>query len=356
MKKDEITIIKPFDAHVHLRSGDLLKAVISCTTNNFSNAVVMGNLLDPVDDLNKALLYRQEIMSNVPAGHNFKPLMSVMLNKNSSPEKIEELAGIVQILKFIPGATSTNSEAGISFFDLCDFREAEDGKYSKVLEAAEAANMVFSIHAELINDAFGNPIPEEHREFSALPFVKRIIAKFPKLKIVIEHVSTSEACRLVEEAPDNVVATVTLHHLLLTDQDVYDDSGNIKNIFNYCKPVAKRARDLSVIRESVFSGNKKFFFGSDSAPHLISTKLEKGAAGIFTAPIALQKLTEIFADAGHSEMLENFVSIYGREFYGLPIPEEKVTLIRERHKYPEEIGGVKILGLTANELEWKRKI
>jgi len=346
MKTDKISIIKPFDAHVHLRDGQLLKTVIPYTINSFGAAVAMGNLADPVDDLKKVLRYQEEIKQQIPANNGFMPIMSMMVTKNSTPLKISEAEGIVKVLKFIPGATSTNSDTGVSLFDF-------QRKYYPVLEAAEKANMIFSIHAELINDTSGCLIPELKREEEAIPFVKDIILNFPRLKIVFEHVSTAAACELVKESSANVAATITLHHLLLDYDLVYNNDGNVKNIFYYCKPIAKKRVNSEAIRTAAFSGNKKFFFGSDSAPHLITAKMEKGAAGIFTAPVALEKLAEIFFSRDQINLLEKFVSVSGREFYGLPIPEEKVTLIYQEHEYPEEIGGVKIFNLGGNKLQWE---
>lgn len=352
MKKREIksnevnfSIIKPFDAHIHLRVGKLLKSVISYSIKDFGSAVVMGNLSNPVDDVDKALRYQEEIMSHVPDNNNFSPIMTMMVTKNLTPEKVLAAEGVVKVLKFIPAGTSTNSETGVTWSEFME-------KYIPVLQAAAKANMIFSIHAELINDVYGNLIPELEREKASLPLVKKIIDSFDNLKIIIEHVSTAAACQLVNESSNRVAATVTLHHLLLDSSQVYDAQGNIKNIYYYCKPVAKLKSDRQAIQAEVFSGNKKFFFGSDSAPHLIVSKRLVKSAGIFTAPIAIEKLCEIFFLNRRQKFFENFVSIYGRNFYELPIPKEKIVLVRLNNEYPKESKGIKMFNINANQLKW----
>ena len=270
-----------------------------------------------------------------------------MLTRSLTTKKLHDAATVARVLKLIPGATSTNSAGGISFFELKE-------SYYPILKMAEKIGMIFSVHAELIQDATGHDIPELEREAAAIPFMKDIVRRFPKLKIVFEHVSTKQACDFIKMCPDNVVATITLHHLILTKENVFTVNGEVDNVFNYCKPPAKKLSDREAILEAAFSENKKFFFGSDSAPHLIEAKLNNGAAGVFTAPILVEKLVEIFAEAGKLSKLENFISINGRKFYGLPIPEQRIKLIKVLTEYSSEVHGIKVLNCDNHKLQWQR--
>ncbi|MEI7451960.1 MAG: hypothetical protein WCK37_02005 [Candidatus Falkowbacteria bacterium] len=342
--------IIPIDLHVHGRTGLILESVIPYTYNNFDSAVMMGNLAEPdgpTDSLEKVITYRNEIMSHVPKNNPFKPIMTVMLTRSLTPEKLHDAATVARVLKFIPGATSTNSSGGISFFEL-------KKSYYPVLKMAEKIGMIFSVHAELIKDSFGRDIPELEREAAAIPFMEDIVHKFPRLKIVFEHVSSRAACDFVKACPDNVAATITLHHLILSKEDVFNTNGEVDNIFNYCKPPAKKVSDREAILKVAFSGHKKFFFGSDSAPHPISAKLNNGAAGVFTAPILVEKLVEIFAKANKLDKLEKFMSINGRKFYGLPIPDQRIEFTKIEHEHANEVNGIRIFNCDFRKLQWRR--
>lgn len=313
-------IIAPFDAHVHLRNGGMLQDVIGYTARIFYDAVVMGNLKDPVDNLEKLTKYYWEIDKalrdqKIPF---FNPTMSIMLTLNTSVDTIKRCALFARVLKFIPASTSTNAQPGIRLEDL--------ESYYHILREVQNQNMIFSIHAERITDDDGNEIPDAKREEAALPFIEKLISDMPKLKIIIEHVSTRKACELVINAPANVAATITAHHVAFNNSRLYYDDGNIDYKY-YCKPVLKSEKDRAFVERVMLSGNPKFFFGSDSAPHSWEMKHKNPpAAGLFSAPVAIPLIIGGFWQDGKIKDFENFVSIFGRKFYGLKIPTRKVTI------------------------------
>lgn len=326
-------IIAPFDAHAHFRTDDMLKDVIGCTAKIFDDAVFMGNLKKPVDDLYELTNYYWKIKKalqdqNIPF---FNPTMTIMLTLNTTIDTIKMCALYAKVLKFIPASTSTNAQLGIRLEDL--------EKYYDVLKEVRNQNMIFSIHAERITDDNGQEIPDADREEAALPFIEKLIHDIPRLKIVIEHVSTKKACELVLRSSDNVAATITSHHVSFNDSMLYNSDGAINPEY-YCKPVLKSEENRAFVESMMLSGNPKFFFGSDTAPHPGEMKFkESPAAGIFSAPVALPLIIEKFYQAGELRRLENFVSVFGRKFYGLKIPTRKVTITNENlWMVPEKVG------------------
>lgn len=338
----ELILRMPDDMHVHLRTGQMLADVLPFS-NIFGRCVVMGNLPQPIVNAQDVKRYREEIFCHRP---NFIPLMSVMLVNQTTPQIVLEAHQEgARVLKLIPGGASTNSDEGVSLDKLEQFYP--------VLEKAQELGMIFSGHWELGKDfQSGQDIPEVEREVAALPYLKRLTNSFPKFKIVVEHVSTRAMADFVKSCCDNVAATITAHHAVLTFKDVLNEKGEIKNPLNYCKPIAKSEDDRRAVIEAMISGNKKFFFGSDSAPHNISQKIkENPAAGIFSSPIAVPLLAEIFEGQGRLERLEDFVSRFGAEFYGLPTSDEKIILRRGKHKVPILYRGIPIFK-GGGELEW----
>lgn len=331
---DKITIRKPDDWHIHLRQGKMLRNVLPYTSRVFARALVMGNLLDPVVTVEDVIRYRDEIL-NV-SGNNFIPAMSIMLVKKTTPEIVEQAFRVgVKVLKLIPGNTSTNSDEGVASEEL--------EKYYPVLEKARELGVIFSAHWERVSDDNGQTIMEIEREKEALPFFRKIIEEFPDLKIIAEHANTQEMIELVKVAGPNVAATLTYHHAAFTTDDVINEAGEIINAFNYCKPIAKTETDRKAVVAAMTSGNPKFFFGSDSAPHPLEKKLSANPpAGIFNAPVVLPGLAEIFEREGQINKLEDFVSRFGAQFYGLPLNEGNITLIKEDWQAPEMIGNVKV--------------
>lgn len=328
-----IIIRCPDDMHFHPRTGKMLKNVLLCTSKVFPRGVVMGNLPKPVATTDDAQMYRAEIYCVDP---NFSPIMTIMLTKSTTPQIVKEAFGRdVRVLKYIPNNVSTNSEEGVALTELHNFYP--------VLETAEKLGMIFSGHWESPLDESGAPLPEIDREVHAIPFLQEIVRHFPNLKVVVEHVTTREMIQYVESAPKNVGATLTVHHAILNISNVCDSEGKIRSPDNYCKPIAKGMIDTDAIIRAMTSGNPKFFFGSDSAPHPMSAK-EKipPAAGIFTAPVALPLLCQLFEENDALSRLENFVSRFGAEFYGLPLNEGEITLRKNPWTVPDYLGLVHI--------------
>ncbi len=331
-----ITIIRPDDFHVHLRQGDLLQVVLPFTSCVFSRAVAMGNLSTPIVTAQQIRDYRLEILAH-RINSSFSPIMSVMLVNGMTPEILAETHKVgTQVLKLIPGGTSTNSNEGVPL--------AELEKYYSVLAKAQELGMIFSGHFELIMDPkTGENIPELKREERAIPYLKAIVREFPGLKVVVEHVTTKRMIQLVKDSPDNVAATITAHHLLLEAKDVIDEKGVAINPFNYCKPIAKTEEDREAVVGAAISSNPKFFFGSDSAPHPFSAKRRiPPAAGIFSAPVALLLLTQVFGERAALSRLEGFVSQSGARFYGLPPNPDTITLEEKDWMVPESIKGIPV--------------
>jgi dihydroorotase len=342
MKK--ITIPKPFDPHVHFRTGKTLSDVAQFTACVFPRAVVMGNLPDPVDDAVRMIAYRDEIL-NVEPG--FQPIMSIMLTRKTTVETLDAAwkAG-AKLLKFIPGGASTGGTVGLNLPDLYG--------QLQLLEAVRDRGIIFSIHLELPRLSSSNlPVPREIQELLAIQYLEDLIMMVPGLKIVVEHASSMELIEFIKDAPANVAATLTAHHAILTNEDVCDADGNIIYPLNYCKPIAKKARDRQAVRAAMISGRRKFFFGSDSAPHPWARKQGSDpAAGIFSAPVALPLLCQIFEEEGALGKLEGFVSRYGVDFYELSPSEGTVTIKKESWDVPLDYEGVPIF-CGGTSMPWK---
>lgn len=338
----ETTIRRGDDFHAHLREGEMLEKVL-LFSNFWGRVTVMGNLSKPVATAHNVIKYRNKILQLNP---KFIPIMSAMLVNSATAEILRKTfeAG-AKVLKLIPGGTSTNSNEGVSLENL--------HIYYPVLEEAQKLGMIFSGHWELATDPLsGEEIPEVEREERAMPYLEKIIESFPNLKIIVEHATTKRMIEFVKDAPANVASTLTVHHALLTYNKVYHCDGI--NPFNYCKPVAKFVYDRKAIVEAMISGNPKFFFGSDSAPHLPERKRgQNPAAGIFTpAEVALTVLTEIFDSFGALSELENFISMSGAEFYDLPLNKDFITLRRKKWTVPKDYNGI-VPFMAGHELGWK---
>lgn len=322
----EITIRKPDDFHCHLRKGDLLKSVLIYTARQFGRVLAMPNINPPILTADDAREYEIEIKNalndladDVDSYKDFVLLKSIKLTNRTTPKIIHEAKkdGVL-VGKAYPVGVTTNSDDGIS-----EFQEMED-----VFSAMQEVGMALSIHGE----AADSSIPALKKEEEFLPILDWIVKKFLRLRIVLEHLSTEAAVNYIVWAPSNVVATITAHHLVLTLDDII---GGALQPHNFCKPIAKTKRDRDALIEAATSGNPKFFFGSDSAPHLkCSKETSAGAAGIFSAPVALPVLADVFEKAGCIENLENFVSVFGAQFYNLPLNYKEITLIKESWVVP----------------------
>jgi dihydroorotase len=318
---DSLTLTRPDDWHAHLRDGDAMASVVGATARQFARAIVMPNLKPPVVDVKKAKAYRDRILAALPKRSKFEPLMTLYLTDHTKPDEIARAraCGFVKAVKYYPAGATTHSASGVTDIRKCD----------AVLEAMQAAGMPLLVHGE-VTDAEVDVFDREtvFLERTLAPLVKR----FPRLKVVVEHITTHEAAAFVERSPEYVGATITAHHLLLNRNAIF--AGGI-NPHHYCLPVLKREPHRRALLKAATSGNPKFFLGTDSAPHAKRTKESGcGSAGVYTAHAALELYAEAFESANALDRLEAFASHHGADFYGLPRNAAKVTLERRAWKVP----------------------
>jgi dihydroorotase len=340
----EITITRPDDFHLHLRDGEMMKAVLPHTANVFARAIVMPNLKPPIISLQDVFEYRKRIMENIPQGCNFEPLMTIYLTQNHTPKDIEEFAesGLVKAVKLYPYNATTNSQYGISDFD----------KITDVLQTLAQTKIPLLVHGESTEtnvDVF-----DKEKRFIDTILSKKLL-KINGLKIIFEHITTKDAVDFVFE--NQIVATITPQHLLMNRNAIFD--GGI-NPHNYCLPVLKRESHRRALLEAIAKPSKKFFLGTDSAPHSQNTKESScGCAGIYSAFAALPLYAEAFEEAGALHNLENFCSKNGADFYDLPYNKDTVTIVKETWKAPNAFNvnnDVSIIPLRAQkEIKWKIK-
>lgn len=311
-----LTIIQPDDMHLHLRDGEALKAVLPFTARQMGRAVIMPNLKPPVASVADAQAYKQRIIAALPAGSTFEPLMTLYLTDKSTPELVREAkaAGIVAF-KLYPAGATTNSDSGVT--DLF--------KLLPVLQEMAAQGILFLVHGEVTDpdiDIFDREAVFIER------VMKPVLAQVPGLKVVFEHITTAEAARLVQEAGDNVAASVTPQHLSLNRNDLL--VGGVRP-HNYCLPVLKRESHRAALVEAVTGAQShKFFLGTDSAPHARTAKENAcGCAGMFSAATAIELYAEIFEKVGALDKLEAFASKNGARFYGLPENPRTLTLVKQ---------------------------
>lgn len=317
----EISLTRPDDCHVHLRDGDALAATVPHSAHAFGRAIVMPNLSPPITTTRRALAYRARILRHVPPGSAFEPLMTLYLTETTSGREIEHaaVAGPIAGIKLYPTNATTHSEAGVS-----DWRRCDDA-----LACMQEQGLPLLIHGEAITpgiDIFDREVVFLEQELEPL------LQRYPRLKIVLEHVTTAAAVEFVRQAPSRLAATITAHHLLLNRNDLL--LGGLRP-HHYCLPILKRERDREALLEAASSGCPKFFLGTDSAPHARSAKENAcGCAGIFTAPAALELYAEAFEQSGCLSRLEGFASHFGADFYGLPRNTTMVRLRRESWSLP----------------------
>ncbi|MFH1968210.1 MAG: dihydroorotase [bacterium] len=344
-----LTIRKPDDFHCHLRQknqGKIFPTAVGFAAKCFGRVVAMGNTIPAIATADDADVYRQEILATTPAGVKFEPIMTIMLTKQTTPETVSgAVKQGIRVLKYIPEGASTNSEESVPLEKLSD--------YYPVLETARDSGMIFSGHWESLRDKDGRELNDMDRETAAIPFLDKIAKLFPNLQIVVEHASTIEMLDYVSRSPMNVGCTLTVHHALLNYQDVCDDRGRIQNPHHYCKPILKSERDRIAVLRAMLSGNPHFFFGSDSAPHLKGAK-EKipPATGIFSAPVATPLLAYIFETNGSLGIIENFVSVFGADFYGLPQNTEAIELVKKEWAVPDEYNRI-VPFMAGKTMHWQ---
>ncbi|WP_108814875.1 dihydroorotase [Loktanella sp. Alg231-35] len=320
-----LTIPRPDDWHLHLRDGAMLQAVLPETTRHFGRAIIMPNLVPPVVTAEQAKAYRERIMNAMPPGGQFEPLMTLYLTEATDPADVRHAheAGIATAVKLYPAGATTNSASGVRDFE----------KVRPVLEVMAEIGMPLCVHGEVTDSA----IDIFDREAVFIDKVlKPLRKKVPDLKIVMEHVTTQDAVDYVRDSVKNLAATITTHHLIINRNHVL--AGGIKPHF-YCLPVAKRDTHRVALVQAAVSGDKRFFLGTDSAPHIDPLKLQAcGCAGIFTATNTMSCLAEVFDAAARISKLEDFASRNGPKFYGLPVSEQTITLTKgDPVSYPTQI-------------------
>ena len=319
-----ITITRPDDWHLHLRDGEFMRAVLPDTARRFARAIVMPNLKPPVTTTAMALDYRGRILSALPGGLKFEPLMTLYLTDGTTADEIRQAkkSGVVHAVKYYPAGATTNSDAGLAGLSLCD----------DALGAMQECGLPLLVHGEVT--ARDVDIFDRERLFIDRELVPAL-ARFPGLRVVFEHITTREAVNFVLAAPPRVAATITAHHLLLNRNALFD--GGIRP-HHFCMPVLKREEDRQALLRAALSGNPKFFLGTDSAPHARNTKEAAcGCAGVYTAHAGIELYAEIFDSCDALDKLEDFAGKFGPAFYGLPRNQGKVTLVREACDVPQEL-------------------
>ena len=339
----EIKLTRPDDWHLHLRDEAPMRSVLPAAARQFARAIVMPNLKPPVTTTSQAQAYRTRILAALPAGSNFQPLMTLYLTDNTTAQEIERAkkSGVVHAVKLYPAGVTTNSDAGVT-----DIR-----KTYPALEEMQRCGMPLLVHGEVTDPA----VDVFDRE---AVFIERVLQPLlkdlPGLRVVFEHITTKEAAQFVASAPDNIAATITAHHLLYNRNALL--VGGIHPHY-YCLPVLKRETHREALVQAATSGNKKFFLGTDSAPHAQHTKETAcGCAGCYTAHAAIELYAEAFEQAGALDKLEGFASFYGADYYGLPRNTQQITLRKEEWQVPATVGfgEHRLVPLRAGEkMKWK---
>lgn len=340
---DRITITRPDDWHLHLRDGAQMRAVLPDTARRFGRAIVMPNLRPPVTTTAAALDYRKRILDALPRDARFEPLMTLYLTDNMAAEEIgrAKASGVVHAVKYYPAGATTNSDSGVTDLARCH----------AVLEAMAHQRLPLLVHGEVTD-------PEVDIFDRERVFLERVLAplveRYPTLKVVVEHITTREAAEFVRAAPDTIAATITAHHLLLNRNALF--VGGVRPHL-YCLPIIKRETHREALVAAAISGNRKFFLGTDSAPHARHTKETScGCAGVYTAHAAIELYAEVFDQAGALDRLEDFASRFGADFYGIKHNTDKIVLEKADVEIPEELifGDERLVPFRAGDsIHWR---
>lgn len=327
----EHTLLMPLDMHLHLRQGVMLEHIAPLSSYTFSAAVVMPNLLEPIVTKAQLEQYKADILQAIGNDY-FEPYMTLFY-QHYDKEFLQEIADDIIGIKLYPDGVTTNSEGGVKSFEMEQMRPT--------LEAMSELEIPLLVHGE--SSGF---VMDREAEFMSI--YEMLATNFPKLKIIMEHITTKDAAQMLD-CHENLYATITLHHLLITLDDV---TGGLLRPHLFCKPIAKRPEDQQALLELAINAHPKVMFGSDSAPHPRDKKESCGcAAGIFTAPIALQALCELFEDYDRLENLQAFVSDNAQSIYGICPEFKQVTLEKRDFIVPQQYGDV--VPLFAGEtLSW----
>lgn len=315
-----LTLTMPLDMHVHLRDGEMLETVAPLTSYSFSGALVMPNLVPPLTTREAVKEYRHRIKVAMESD-DFEPYMTLFY-QNYSREFLETVRDEITAIKIYPSGATTNSEGGVVSFDIEPMRET--------LEAMSDLGIILSVHGETMGFVMD-------REAEFMSVYEKLARNFPRLKIIMEHITTAAAVEMLDRF-DNLYATITVHHLMITLDDV---AGGMLRPHLFCKPIAKRPEDRSALLRIALQAHPKVMFGSDSAPHPKHAKESCGCgAGVFTAPIALQLLCEIFEANDSLDNLQTFVSDNAQRIYGICAEYKEVVLVKHDFIVPEMYGSV----------------
>lgn len=335
-----LTITKPDDWHVHFRDEDFLKDTVPATARHYRRALVMPNLKPPLISISDILAYKERIMAVLPTDIDFDPYFSFYINESVSARDLEKAAFLDCILgaKLYPAGATTHSEAGAKSLRAL----------YPLLEIMQDNNLVLQIHGEVTTE----DIFEREQCFIEQELIP-LIADFPQLRMVLEHISTKAAVDFILETPASIAATITPHHLLYNRNQLL--AGGIRPHY-YCLPVLKHRTDQEALQQAAVSGNPKFFAGTDSAPHVLSAKESAcGCAGIYSAPYAVAMYAQLFDEMNQLNKLNAFMSVFGAAFYQLGVNQETITLEKVPQKIPDSLplGQQSVVPVAAGSvLEW----
>ncbi len=331
----QIVLNSPLDMHLHLRDGDMLKKVAPFSSYSFAGAIIMPNLVPPITTIEALLEYKQRILSST-CRDNFKPLMTLFFKNDYNYEFLKNAKKYISAIKLYPSGITTNSEGGVSSMDIGELRDT--------FEVMSELGIPLLVHGE--TNGF---VMDREKEFISI--YEQFAINFPKLKIVMEHITTKQSANLLQKY-ENLYATITVHHLYITLDDV---AGGMLNPHLFCKPIAKRPEDRDALLELALSANPKVMFGSDSAPHPQDKKESCGcAAGVFTAPIALQALAQLFEKHNVLDNLQAFVSDNARAIYEYKPIEKEIVLEKTPFVVPKSYKDV-VPMFAGEELSWSIK-
>ena len=338
-----LTITRPDDWHLHLRDGGPLASVLPHSARQFARAIIMPNLRPPVTTVELAQAYRNRILRELPQGMRFEPLMTLYLTDNTTAAEIAKAktSGFVHAVKYYPAGATTNSDSGVTSLE----------RAYEALAAMEAHDVPLLMHGEVTTP--GVDIFDREKVFIDT-VMTQIVQRFPKLRVVFEHITTQDAAEFVRDSGPNIGATITAHHLLYNRNAIFQ--GGIRPHY-YCLPVLKRERHREALVAAATGSSNKFFLGTDSAPHPQSDKETAcGCAGCYTAHAAVELYAEAFEAAGALDRLEAFASFNGPDFYRLPRNNGRITLVRDAWQVPPQLayGTTRLVPLRAGEsLAWR---
>ena len=340
---ETLTLLRPDDWHSHLRDGDALPQTCADMARYMGRVIVMPNLVPPVTNTRLAAEYRQRILRAMPDGRAFEPLMTLYLTDGTSAEDIREAAATSWLagVKLYPAGATTNSAAGVNSLEAL----------YPVLEVMEEVDLPLLVHGE-VTDHDVDIFDREAVFIDA--HLAPIVERFPKLRVVLEHITTADSVDFVSSQGDNVAATITAHHLLLNRNDML--VGGIRPHY-YCLPILKRRRHQEALRAAATGSDRSFFLGTDSAPHERHAKESAcGCAGVYTAHASIELYAEVFEEMGALDVLEDFASRRGPEFYRRPTSDETISLRKVEWQIPDTIplGNDQMVPLRAGEaVRWQ---